>query len=304
MKIPFLSDYLEYAIGVSHGIEAVARRVSTAKFTLRGPAGLFKSIDKHQFCYGLLEMCNANLSTCPIDIITFHRKGMGAANEILEGTIKLIEMLHRMYPNLRHMPYANSEADPSSGWSKNVSGYADVQYAQTLISTVVQHWNANLKGDLSQLESISHDNSFLSYHPFEFEQRTLLSRFVMNNTQPKSVVFIQKPVYAALGLLSSLASRATEMITKQNISYLISMGDKYAAVLLFSNDHNQVQTINIKWNGNASDAYGYFAEYLDERRTNPYSVWLRYGKPPYPNETVLSEMLHAQVSSYVSFHFD
>lgn len=40
------------------------------------------------------------------------------------------------------------------------------------MSTVMMHWHAKLAGGvMSQLESISHDNAFLSYHPHEFSQR-------------------------------------------------------------------------------------------------------------------------------------
>lgn len=86
-------------------------------------------------------------------------------------------------------------ADPTSGWSKNVSSYADVHYAHTLISIVFEHWGALSNGKLARLESISHDNAFLSYHPYEFEQRTMLARFSMNDTIPWTFQFIQKPVY-------------------------------------------------------------------------------------------------------------
>lgn len=65
-----------------------------------------------------------------------------------------------------------SEADPIAGWSTPRDFQADVRYAATLMSTVMMHWHAKLAGGvMSQLESISHDNAFLSYHPHEFSQR-------------------------------------------------------------------------------------------------------------------------------------
>lgn len=65
-----------------------------------------------------------------------------------------------------------SEADPIAGWSTPRDFQADVRYAATLMSTVMLHWHAKLAGGvMSQLESISHDNAFLSYHPHEFSQR-------------------------------------------------------------------------------------------------------------------------------------
>lgn len=289
---------------MADGLKATARRTNPpAKFSLRGPAGLFKSHEKHPLCWGFLESCNANLSRCPIDVITFHRKGINSPDDILTETVDLLKTFRQMYPNLNNISFANTEADPTAGWSKNVTSYADVHYAHTLVSIVFQHWNAFSKGPLKHLDSISHDNSFLSYHPFEFEQRTLLARFAMNNTKPKpSVVFIQKPVYAALGMLSALANAASEMRTEKNISFVLSIGDRYAAVVLISNKDSQPQDLQIQlnsikkeWRNDSDLIYGYIAEFLDQKRTNPYSVWKRYGRPSYPNSTVMNEMMHAQV---------
>lgn len=51
---------------------------------------------------------------------------------------------------------------------------------------------------------LSNDNAFLSYFPYQFTQRTLLARFQVNNTQPKYVEFVKKPIYSIFGLLSQL----------------------------------------------------------------------------------------------------
>lgn len=291
--------------GVRSGLDAAARKLRSAtKIPLRGPAGLFKSADMHKKCWGLLDDCNANVSRCPIDVITFHRKGVNSPDDILTETIDLLNKFHSSYPNLGEIPFANSEADPTSGWSKNVTLYADVHYAYILLTIVFQHWNAYLLGLLHQFESISHDNSFLSYHPFEFSQRTILTRFMMNDTNPKSVKFIQKPVYAALGMLNALASTATKFHTHQSVNYILSLDEQYAAVLLLSTEQNHFNaeiTIHMKWN---CTAFAYFAEFIDQEQTNPYYIWLKYNKPSYPNDTVLFEMQRAQVNWLNYFYMD
>lgn len=269
-----------------------------SKIPLRGPAGLFKFNGKHRLCFGLLEHCNSNTSFCPIDIITFHRKGKNNSRDILAETVQLLQHFREKYPNL-DLPFANTEADPSSGWSKNVTSYSDVNYAHMLVSIILEHWHAYLRGSLRNFESISHDNAFLSYHPFEFEQRTMLARFVMNQTLSKTTYYIQKPVYAALGMLSSLANSASDMQTERNISYILSIGNSYAAVLLMSRESSNESTIkiNLKWENSTDTTFGYFAEFLDQERTNPFLVWTYYNRPAYPNATVLAEMMHAQVKS-------
>ncbi|KFM60405.1 hypothetical protein X975_17995, partial [Stegodyphus mimosarum] len=51
---------------------------------------------------------------------------------------------------------------------------------------------------------LSSDNAFLSYFPNQFTQRTMLARFQVNNTLPKYVEFVKKPVYTVFGLLGKL----------------------------------------------------------------------------------------------------
>lgn len=270
---------------------------------LQGPAGLFKLFDKHELCWGMLYSCNANIHECPIDVITYHRKGITSADDILENTRKLIESISKMYPKLSHLPYANTEADPSSGWSKPVDAYSDVRYANTLISIVLQHWNALWREDLSRFLALSHDNAFLSYHPYEFQQRTLLARFRMNESKPVTTEFIQKPVYAALGLLGQLASHATKVFTTPNLTYVVTLDRRYAAVLLISNIQTPITApVRLKLNigefvGSAlvnTTSFSYIVEHLQPNRTDPYAIWKQHCRPSYPNESTLAAMYHAQ----------
>lgn len=294
---------MKYAVGVSEGLKAASRRTKpTIRFQLHGPAGMFKAIEKHPLCWGLLDACNSNITQCPIDFISFHRKGHNDPSIIVSDTMRLITEIHRLYPNIAHMPYANTECDPFAGWSKNVPSNANVFYAHTLATIVFDHWSAIYSGRLANIQFISHDNSFLSYHPYEFEQRTLLARFVMNNTMPKTVHFIQKPVYAALGLLGSLAPHATRVHITHNIRYLITQNKNYVAALLLSEQTSRTDQIKLRFNVNYHRAnsnrtkFAYFVEYLHQNQVDPYSIWLEYGRPPYPNATVLAAMHRAQVS--------
>lgn len=115
------------------------------------------------------------------------------------------------------------------GWSKPEHWRADATYAamvakvsfrttssgkdfRILFGTidpqiVVQHQVAfvNDRGGM-KLALLSNDNAFLNYAPDYFSQRTLLARIQINNTVPRQVQFIRKPVHAAMGLLSKLGS--------------------------------------------------------------------------------------------------
>lgn len=311
------TDYFEYITGIADGLHHHSQRTNATKHLLRGPAGLFKSHDKHRLCWGILDKCNANIDLCPLDTITYHRKGHTSIDDILIGTIELLRSIHSDYPKLRRLPYANSEADPTAGWSTQHEAYADVRYANMLIRTVFQHWNAMYNQILPNLNSISHDNAFLSYYPFEYEQRTLLARFIMNNTTPSHVQFVRKPVHAALGLLGSMAHLASLVQNiKSKMQCLTSIGEDYGAVLCISADDQQSkgavqQVIRVDASALLKDesTAAYFVEYLANEWTDPYFVWQQCGRPSFPNRTVFARMREAEVFPsalwliYIIIHF-
>lgn len=300
-------QYLDYVHGIKEGLKAVNRQYSDASLKLRGPAGLFKDKLKHPFCWKILETCNKNLTHCPIDIITFHRKGNGIeANEILEGGLDLVNKFSQEFPHLAEFKLSNTEADPIKKWSEARDFQSDSRYAAILVETILQHWKAIYDGRMKNLESISHDNSFLNFYPNIFTQRTLLSRFQMNNTTPSHVQFIEKPVYAALGLTSYLGEFASTMKTSKNISYVISTNgnksDKFYACILVTSHVNLHQYVSrtkkyeiiIDNIPNRNDLF-YFAEGIDNKKTNPSQIFEAAGKPAYPESRLFSEMRKAQI---------
>lgn len=275
------------------------------EFRLRGPAGLFKSIEHHPLCWGILKNCNEDIESCPLDILTFHRKGQTTVEDILSETIDLLNGIYEKYPNLRNLPYENSEADPTSGWWKPHLPYADVSYANELIRIVFQYWNATYSRKLTNLDSISHDNAFMSYYPYEFEQRTLLARFAMNRTNPPHVQFIRKPVHAALGLLASLGYSASSVMSfaKEMECLITRRADTYGAILCISantnssrneseaNRYHVIDVIKLGLDVNSV----YFIEYLAAELTDPFFIWNKWNRPCYPNRTVYASLRKSEV---------
>lgn len=205
-----------------------------------------------------------------------------------------------------------SEADPISRWSEPREFQADVRYATILVNTVLQHWNtmSSPASILNNMVSLSHDNAFLSYHPFEFNQRTLLARFQLNLTNPKHAQFIQKPVYGALAMLSALAENAGVLsnLKSHNISFLTTRGSTdapfYSCIIMtLSNDTFEVNQsltkikIGITDMPHESARLKFVSESLEKDVTDPFTVWKSHGSPPYPNVTVRSEMRASQVIS-------
>ena len=110
LTILFLNvDYMMYVNGIFGGLRSAERKYGLNHvLKLRGPAGLFKQESKHKLCWGLLENCNQNLSKCPIDMLTFHRKGSGLnAADIFNGGIEIKNIILKKFPNLKKIKMAN-----------------------------------------------------------------------------------------------------------------------------------------------------------------------------------------------------
>lgn len=96
---------MAYANGCAEGLTAAFEGTGT-RARLGGPAGLFRE-ENHPLCWGLLESCSSERSHCPIQFISFHRKGDGTAEGVLNGTLELLDLLHNKFSNLIEMPIAN-----------------------------------------------------------------------------------------------------------------------------------------------------------------------------------------------------
>lgn len=191
---------------------------------------------------------------------------------------------------------------------------ANVYYANQLVHIVLTHWDALYRKQLPHLNDISHDNAFLSYHPFEFEQRTLLARFRMNLTDPPHIQFVPKPVYGAFSMLGHLAELAGPLTTgcKGNV-FVASRGLEtdgfYGAILLSSPDipyesvnHSPIITTNVRIiipHQHLPSSLIWMAEYLEQNITDPFDEWTRAGRPDYPDANTRQKMRHKAVRIYM-----
>lgn len=131
-----------------------------------------------ELCWALLDHIISGTDPMKSKLFSVHEKGEnGNTKLILENEMKFINLLENNYLNLTDFKILNTESDPSKGWSKPYFWKSDTAYAGLICSLIIKHihsyWDV-FKGKLSLL---SNDNSFLSYHPHHFTQRTLLARF-------------------------------------------------------------------------------------------------------------------------------
>lgn len=124
----------------------------------------------------------------------------------------------------------------------------------------------------------------------------------MNLTVPPHTQFIQKPVYAALGLLNYLGKYAARMETHTNISYVVSQDRSknplYFSAILVSSSDSGLDAVNLVIPPKISGIC--FVEYLEQHRTDPAYIWNSYGKPAYPNKMIRAEMRRHQVCQFIN----
>ena len=86
-----------------------------------------------------------------------------------------------------------------------------IQYSinySILLQIIVQHQNLLIRQHSNiNYTLLSNDNGFLNFHPNYFDQRTLVTRFQMNETKPPSVQTVKKSVLSIMGLLSLLGEQ-------------------------------------------------------------------------------------------------
>jgi L-iduronidase len=114
------------------------------------------------------------------------------------------------------MTFVNDESDPEEGWNKPRDWRADTRYAALMAKTVIHHLDAwintrNSSAITSGLRYslLSFDNAFLNYNLNSssvnvFDQRTMVARFQMNESEPYRAETIRKQsinAHALLGLL-------------------------------------------------------------------------------------------------------
>ena len=96
-------------------------------------------------------------------------------------------------------------------WSRPRWWRADATYAATAAKVIALHQNLWIQPGKINYKLLSNDNGFLSYHPNEFTQRTLVARFQVNQTEPHYTQIIRKPIYSLMGLLSLLGDKQLDV---------------------------------------------------------------------------------------------
>lgn len=144
-----------------------------------------------------------------------------------------------------------------------------------------------------------------------------MAHFRINNTNPPHSQFIQKPVYAALGLLSRLADMASDLLLLETVNgktlRILKTIDSekyplYFAWLIMPNSddisYSSRENITLpQFHICENEIYVFIIEIIDQVHTNPANIWTSFNSPSYPNATIREAMRRQQVPRILSTGF-
>ncbi|KAF0291847.1 Alpha-L-iduronidase [Amphibalanus amphitrite] len=128
----------------------------------------------------------------------------------------------------------------------------------------------------------------------------------MNRTDDKHSEFVLKPSFSVMALLAQLGSQQLWFAAKhmpRSLTVLLSRGDSAEEPRPDTSVHLHINNITmLTGNHSEQDMHAtekgqqwYYTVYtMDNRLTNAYWIWVRQGRPVFPNRTQLKEMRQAQ----------
>ncbi|XP_055929101.1 alpha-L-iduronidase-like isoform X2 [Argiope bruennichi] len=321
-----IQGFLNYYDACSEGLYSADKRLRFG-----GPGGSCRIPNKGHspICWALLHHCShgknyfTGKKDVRLDFISFHKKGNGSSNLIINEEVETIQYILSNFPSYINIPFYNDEADPLKNWSLPEWWRADSTYAAMVIKIILNHIyfyyvekGSELVNDV-KFNLLSNDNAFLSYFPNQFTERTLLARFQLNNTYPKYVEFIRKPIYAAFGLLSKICPDILSIsLTNGGGNVLNNWGGNVGAIATHCAAQGEItiflyNSADTYKNGSVADVDIYLnISYLkgntsarwaiheiNNRKSNPYIVWENIGMPSYPSVQDFSLMKSKEVKN-------
>jgi len=313
-----IHGFLNYFSAVSMSLKNV-----DDKLTFGGPAGSCRKESFSKICWTLLHRCAVEgPKKCGLDFISIHKKGNSDAETILRNEVETIKKIHQ-FPQLTKVPIINDEADPLVGWNRAFWWRTDSTYAAIIAKVICMHqYHFNINSD-TVYKLLSNDNAFLSYHPHFFSQRTLNSRFQMNNSNPAYSHLIRKPALTVMSFLSKLGDQQIDLkVTTNNQSTIGGMAsirgsscnNLEVSTILYNSANTEIRTSNdeikIKYQlksiiknlaiySNCSNRISMMVCRIDNHLTNPYKIWTQMKRPVFPSSKQFQQ-LHLAEGPYCS----
>eukprot|EP00451_Oxyrrhis_marina_P032866 CAMPEP_0204361848 /NCGR_PEP_ID=MMETSP0469-20131031/39137_1 /ASSEMBLY_ACC=CAM_ASM_000384 /TAXON_ID=2969 /ORGANISM="Oxyrrhis marina" /LENGTH=384 /DNA_ID=CAMNT_0051350311 /DNA_START=27 /DNA_END=1178 /DNA_ORIENTATION=+ len=193
-----VESWTNYVIATARGIRAV-----DDSYQFGGPntgSGLLKT----PFLAAILEQKSVR-----IDFVSWHEKGTtggdGGSQAVTDRDLDATAAVDQLNPAPNAtVTTGNSEADPLGGWNKPHAWRADARYAAMIVEVINQHLQELILTGARRnpFTYLSNDNAFLPYGDVDhlFSQRTLVGRFLYNDTTPYTQETVRKPSLMAMAV--------------------------------------------------------------------------------------------------------
>ncbi len=143
-----------------------------------------------------------------------------------------------------------------------------------------------------------------------------MALFQFNNTNPIEIQLIEKPVYAAIGMLGNLGAFAGDLNNKSETLSLWSISHPKESLFLCGIITSKSKSINhrlkaididvainvTKYDYIENERFVSLIEYLEGNVTDPVHIWTTFGKPSYPNAVERQIMRKSQVKYRILQH--
>lgn len=309
-----VNGFLKYYDASSEGL-----RAADQSLVFGGPGASCRKKSFSKRCWALFDHCVNGFNYITgkkgsrLDYISFHKKGGGSSASILEDELSTVREIHTLHPSLTSAPIYNDEGDPMVGWSKPYSWRADSTYPAIVSKIISQHQHNIIANHSTAINYalLSNDNGFLNYYPHFFSQRTLTARFQMNNTTPKHVHLVKKPIYSLMVLLSKLGEMQLSSSVRSSandgiVGVIASVCNedcpsREVSILLYASNDTSPTTAAFDislhlQNLSLSPEKGWSSDVklvrctINNKFVNPSMIWENAGKPDFPSAELFRTM--------------
>lgn len=279
---------------LGHYIAGVHDADKFAKFG--GPGASCRLTSFSKLCWGLLDhiSCGRNYFTrrpgTRIDFFSMHKKGndrdsVGSSTYLLKSEgLTLTKMKTEYSKVFNGLAIYNDEGDPMKSWWKPLEFRADVRYP-AMVAKIIQLHLYDDDPLFAHYQMTSNDNAFLNYAPHYFTQRTMLTTFSVNTTNPSFSVNVRKPIYELWTMLPQIRGEllSTSLPSRRDFGVIASQtSNQLCLTFWLSNDtelytgpgHNIRIRLPMRWVSGQ-----YITRVLDNTTTNTYEKWKTLGFP-------------------------
>jgi L-iduronidase len=294
-------NFNRYYLACRRGIKKV-----NSELLFGGPGNAFTLANIYKLLLEYTDYDHENNLPGPgIDFISVHEKGGSgsvtdwpSSNMILENSKAGYIHLLNNHSGYSKKPFINNEADPISGWKKELKWRTGPYYA-AFIAKVINMLQVDLVEKMGVDYRLHHnDNGFLG----NWYRRTLLA-LIEGKGDNDGFALIKQPSLSIMTLMSLLGDKVLESRNRNRIDSNVNImatsnGDDYIAVMVY-NSVDDYRTegrtrVPLRFENLPFEKAALIGYSIDQDNTNPYRAWTEMSSPDNPTAKQLEELRYEQ----------